>query len=94
MIYLPDCTVEDYLRENCPGDDVDALDFYGTKIRWNAVFSQAEEVARSLRALGFGEGDQIPVFLANVPEFIYLLLAADGDNITVLNFWRHGITDA
>lgn len=77
MIHLPECTVEDYLRENCPGDDVDAIDFYGTKIRWNTVFSQAEEIARSLRALGFGEGDQIPVFLANVPEFIYLLLAAE-----------------
>lgn len=77
MIHLPECTVAEYLRECCPGDEVHAIDFYGSRITWETVFSQADDVARSLRALGFGEGDQIPVFLANVPEFVYLLLGAE-----------------
>lgn len=85
MIHLPECTVEEYLHANCPGDDVDAIDFYGTHIRWGTVFSQADQAARALRSLGFGEGDQIPVFLANAPEFIYLLLAAEKIGASLLS---------
>lgn len=77
MIHMPDCTIKEYLRRNSPGDDVAAIEFYGTQVLWSTVFEKAEEAARALRMLGFGEGDQIPVFLASTPEFIYLLLAAE-----------------
>ena len=77
MIQLPDCTVKDYLRRFCPGDNVDAMDFYGSRVPWATVFEKAEDTARALRALGFGENDQIPVFLSSTPEFVYLLLAAE-----------------
>lgn len=76
-IQAPDCTVKEYLKLNCPGEDVTAMEFYGNQISWKTVFEQAEAVARSLRAAGFKEGDQIPVFISSVPEFIYLLLAAE-----------------
>lgn len=76
-IQAPDCTVKEYLKLNCPGEDVAAMEFYGNQISWKTVFEQAEAVARSLRAAGFKEGDQIPVFISSVPEFIYLLLAAE-----------------
>ncbi len=76
-IQAPDCTVKEYLKLNCPGEDVAAMEFYGNQISWKTVFEQAEAVARSLRASGFKEGDQIPVFISSVPEFIYLLLAAE-----------------
>ena len=76
-IAVPECTVLEYLKMNCPGEDVDAMDFYGSRIPWRVVYDRTDAVARSLRALGFKEGDQIPVFLALVPEFIYILLAAE-----------------
>lgn len=76
-IQIPQCTVKEYLKRNCPGEDVAAMEFYGTEISWKTVFEQSEAVARSLRALGFKEGDQIPVFLSLVPEFFYILLGAE-----------------
>ena len=76
-ITVPECTVKEYLKMNCPGEDVAAMDFYGSQILWGTVFQKTEAVARSMRAVGFKEGDQIPVFLSSVPEFIYILLAAE-----------------
>ena len=61
-IQIPQCTVKEYLKRNCPGEDVAAMEFYGTEISWKTVFEQSEAVARSLKALGFKKGDQIPVF--------------------------------
>ena len=63
MIKEPKCTVLEYLKSYCPGEDVAAIDFYGKEVLWKTVFDQTEKVARSLRAMGFKEGDQIPVFL-------------------------------
>ena len=74
-IQIPKCTVQAYLRQNCPGEDVAAMEFYGNQISWRTVFDTTQVVAKSLRAIGFGEGDQIPVFLSLVPEFLYILLA-------------------
>lgn len=74
---VPKCTVNEYLKMNCPGDEVAAMHYYGADILWREVFENAEAAARSLRALGFGENDQIPVFLRSVPEFVYLLLGAE-----------------
>ena len=76
-ITVPECTVKEYLRQNCPGEDIAAMDFYGSQILWSTVFGQAQAAARALKAAGVREGDQIPVFFASVPEFIYLLLAAE-----------------
>ena len=74
---VPECTLRDYLIKNCPGGEVSAIHYYGNDIDWHSIFEEADRTARSLRALGFGEGDQIPVFLRTVPEFIFLLLAAE-----------------
>ncbi|MGN0358679.1 MAG: AMP-binding protein, partial [Blautia sp.] len=76
-VQVPECTLEEYLRKNCPEEDVAAVHYYGTDILWRDVFKQADETARALRALGFGENDQIPVFLRSVPEFVSILLAAE-----------------
>lgn len=76
-LQIPDCTLSEYLKLNCPGEDVAAMHYYGADILWSTVFEQAEAAACSLKAAGFGEGDQIPVFLRSVPEFIYILLASE-----------------
>ncbi len=74
---IPECTLRDYLEECSPGLQETALHYYGEDITWQHLFGQADAAARALKAVGFGEGDQIPVFLRAVPEFIYLLLAAE-----------------
>ena len=48
MIHLPDCTIQEYLRRNCPGDRVAAIEFYGSQIAWSTVFDKAEDTARAL----------------------------------------------
>ncbi|MDO4173544.1 MAG: class I adenylate-forming enzyme family protein [Eubacteriales bacterium] len=84
MIQLPDCTLEQYLREHCPGMEVPAVEYYGEQIRWASVFEETDQIARSLRALGFGEGDQIPTFWRMVPEFVPMLLAAERIGASIL----------
>lgn len=74
---VPECTLVDYLKNACPGLDVTAMHYYGNDISWAAMYENAEQAAKSLKAVGFGEGDQIPVFLRSVPEFVSLLLAAE-----------------
>lgn len=81
---IPAQTVYEYLMERCPGDDVVAIHYYGRDIRWRELKEQVDLAARSLRAIGFVEGDQIPIFLRAVPEFIYLLLAAEKIGASVL----------
>lgn len=76
-ITVPECTLREYMLQKCPGLDISAIHYYGNDIVWRTVFQQADVVAKALRAFGFQEGDQIPVFIKSVPEFIYLLLAAE-----------------
>ncbi|MGN0267253.1 MAG: AMP-binding protein [Lachnospiraceae bacterium] len=83
-IQIPECSLWDYFKMNCPGEDVAAIHYYGEDILWKTVFEQAEATACALKALGLGEGDQIPVFLRAVPEFVYLLLAAEKIGASIL----------
>lgn len=57
--------------------NVIAMHYYGVDITWATVFRKVDATARALQVLGIKQGDQIPVFLRSVPEFIYLLLAAE-----------------
>lgn len=57
LIQKPQCTVWEYLESNCPGMDEVAIHYYGEDITWRTVFEESEKCARSLRAMGFGEGD-------------------------------------
>ncbi|OUP63367.1 AMP-binding protein [Drancourtella sp. An177] len=84
MIKMPECTVEEYLKQCCPGMDVVAMHYYGEDITWKNIFEETDKCARALRALGFGEGDQIPVYLRLVPEFVPLLLAAERIGASIL----------
>lgn len=77
QLQVPQCTLIDYLKKMMPGEDVTAIHYYGTDIAWKDVFKDAEVTAKALRAIGYKEGDQIPVFLRAVPQFVSLLLAAE-----------------
>lgn len=76
-LQVPTCTLSQYLQYNMPGLGVPAVHYYGVEITWAEIFYDADRVAKSLKVLGYGEGDQIPVFFRSVPEFIPMLLAAE-----------------
>lgn len=84
MIEMPKTTILQYLREKCPGEDVSAIHYYGNELAWSEVFGMVDPLARSLKAMGFKEGDQIPVFFRLVPEFVPLLLAAEKIGASIL----------
>ena len=77
QLCVPECTLADFLKNACPGKDVVAMHYYGTDFTWETIFEEADLAAKALKAYGFGEGDQIPVFFRSVPQFLFLLLAAE-----------------
>lgn len=76
-LQIPECTLNAYLEERCVSKDNIAIHYYGTDITWKEFLDKVEVAAKSLKVLGFGVNDQIPVFLRSVPEFLMLLLAAE-----------------
>lgn len=74
---VPEVTMNEYMKMMSRGGDLTVMHYYGTNIRWNTFFRCVEETARSMRATGLGEGDQIPVMLRATPEFLMILLAAE-----------------
>lgn len=80
----PQTSVMEYLKERCPGLDVTAIHYYGNDISWAKLFEEVDATARALKYFGIKENDQIPVFFRAVPEFIYLLLAAEKIGASVL----------
>lgn len=83
-IVVPECTLLDYLKFNCQGENLSAIQFYGRDITWKEVFEKVELVARSLKAIGLKEGDQLPSFLSSAPEFVYIMLAAEKLGVSIL----------
>lgn len=73
---IPAVSLNDYLKQNTNRNDI-AMEYYGNSITWNTLWNNVEKIARSLKALGVKEGDQLPIFIHAVPEFLYLLLAIE-----------------
>lgn len=73
----PVITVEKFLRAKNPDENKIAFEYYGKKITWKKLWEEVDKAARSLKVLGFGEGDRIPLFLQTVPAHYILLLAAE-----------------
>lgn len=63
------------LARNLDNLDNVAIFYRGNKITYKEMFTKAFEYARSLKALGYGKGSEIPVCVSNIPEFVYLFLA-------------------
>ena len=56
---IPDSTVNEYLHEHCPGEDVVAIHYYGVDITWKHVFKMVDKTARALRGMGLRAVEQI-----------------------------------
>lgn len=77
MMKIPEMTLTQYLKATCRGEDLSVIHYYGKELSWKEYFRLVDETARALRAAGVKEGDQLPVMLQAVPEFMILLLAAE-----------------
>lgn len=64
-----------------------ALLYRGNKITYREMFKNAVTYAKSLKTLGFSKGSEIPMCVANCPEFVYLLCAASmiGAKVNLFN---------
>lgn len=54
-----------------------ALLYRGNKISYGELFKKMFAYAKSLKSMGYGEGSEVPVCATNMPEFVYLFLAAN-----------------
>ena len=82
---VPECSLRDYMVMNMPDPDVAAISYYGNEITWKSFFDEIDKAAKSLRALGFKENDQVPVFMKTVPEFLVLLFACERIGASLVN---------
>lgn len=76
-VEVPTITVETFLRAKNPDENKIAFEYYGNKITWKEFWREVDKAAKSLKILGFGEGNRIPVFLQSVPAHFILLIAAE-----------------
>jgi len=76
-IEVPTITVETFLRAKNPDENKIAFEYYGNKITWKEFWGEVDKAAKSLKILGFGEENRIPVFLQSVPAHFILLIAAE-----------------
>ena len=76
-IEIPYCSINQYLKQSSRSLDNPVIDYYGNTLTWNDIFTKVTIVAKALKKMGCKENDRIPVFLKSVPEFIFILLAAE-----------------
>lgn len=76
-VEVPTITVETFLRAKNPDENKIAFEYYGNKITWKEFWGEVDKAAKSLKILGFAEGNRIPVFLQSVPAHFILLIAAE-----------------
>lgn len=80
--------VEMYRRNSKNMENV-ALFYRGNKISYQEMFVNAYKYAKSLKGLGYKKGDEIPICVSNIPEFVYLMLGVSfiGAKINVVGDW-------
>ncbi len=62
------------------------LDFLGRKYNYGETLDGAKRVAHGLKALGYGPGDRIGLFLPNVPHYVAAYYGVLRLGATVVNF--------
>lgn len=68
--------IEVFLR-NKKNLDKTAIMYRGNKITYRELLSKVYAYAKSLKAMGYEEGSEVPVCASNMPEFVYLFLAVN-----------------
>ena len=83
-VEVPKLTVEAFLKMRNPDENRAAIEYYGNKFSWKQLWELVDAAAKSLKALGIGEGGRIPVFVQAVPAHYILLLAAERIGATMI----------
>lgn len=76
-VEVPKMTIEAFLRMRNQDQNKYVFEYYGRRYDYEWLWQQVDAAARALKAVGFEEGDRIPVFLQAVPAHYILLLAAE-----------------
>ena len=83
-IEIPAVTIEQFLKMKNPDESRYTFEYYGNKYTYKWFWEQVDIAAKALKAVGFEEGDRIPVFIQAVPAHFILLLAAERIGACVL----------
>lgn len=81
---VPKLTVEEFLKMKNPDFSRLCLEYYGKKYTYDWLWEQVDAAAKALKAVGFQEGDRIPVFVQAIPAHYILLLAAERIGAAIL----------
>lgn len=67
----------------------DAIFYRGVKVSYSDMFLKAYDYSKSLKKMGFKKGDEVPICITNIPEFIYLFLGINfiGAKAHVVGQW-------
>ncbi len=70
---IPDLTSYEYLMKNIQSySDVDAMTFFGRKIKYNELAENIDKTADAMKGIGMSDGDRIATLLPNIPEVTYM----------------------
>lgn len=66
-----------------------AILYRGHKISYAEMWSKVFQYCKSLKAMGVKKGDQIPVCINNIPEYVYLFIASSlvGAKLHIIGDW-------
>ena len=83
----PEDSLTEFIAKNNTDHNKEVIEYYGKTFTLNQIFEERDKVAAALCSMGVESGDRIVVFLKAVPEFIFVLLAAEkiGAVNTVVN---------
>ena len=73
----PEDSLTEFIAKNNTDHNKEVIEYYGKTFTLNQIFEERDKVAAALCSMGVEAGDRIVVFLKAVPEFIFVLLAAE-----------------
>lgn len=73
----PDKTLRNFMLQTIVNHDNEIIEYYGHKFTLNHLLAESDRTAQAMASLGIHEGDKIVVFLRAVPEFLFILFAAE-----------------
>lgn len=74
---IEDMTLGQFLQYHNTNHDKAVVEYYDEQYSLNDLMEQADQLAKSLAAMGVKEGDQIASFLRSTPAFLITLLAVE-----------------
>ena len=65
--------IKEIYERNKKNMEATAIFYRGNKIKYSEFFQKSIDYAKSLKTLGVKKGDEIPICIANCPEYLYIL---------------------